>query len=71
MRSYLAHSQHFVTGDGRTMKERLFIAFTWLPKATVQAALAPVFYDAAIERVGDRVPTIAEQEKIDAVTAVR
>ena len=63
--------QRLAIGDGRTMRERLFIAFAWLPKATVQAALAPVFYDAAIERVSGNVPTSIEQEKIDAGTAVR
>lgn len=63
--------QCFAIGDGRTMRERLFIAFAWLPKATVQAALAPVFYDAAIERVSDNVPMSIEQEKINAGTAVR
>ena len=30
-----------------TLKERIFISLAWLPKATVQAAIGPVAYDAA------------------------
>lgn len=29
------------------MRERLFVAFSWLPKATVQAAIGPVALDTA------------------------
>uniref|UniRef100_A0A1I8AI17 Na_H_Exchanger domain-containing protein n=1 Tax=Steinernema glaseri TaxID=37863 RepID=A0A1I8AI17_9BILA len=32
-------------GSGLNKKERLYVAFSWLPKATVQAALAPVVLD--------------------------
>ena len=38
--SYLA-----VLGGELTLKERIFVAFAWLPKATVQAALGPVALD--------------------------
>lgn len=35
-----------VTGRvGLNIKERIFISFAWLPKATVQAAIGPVAYD--------------------------
>ncbi|KAK7870250.1 hypothetical protein R5R35_000980 [Gryllus longicercus] len=34
-------------GEDFTFKERIFIAFAWFPKATVQAALGPVALDAA------------------------
>ena len=30
-------------------KEKIFMAFAWMPKATVQAALGPVFLDNAIK----------------------
>lgn len=39
-----------VLGCGLTLKERLFVALSWLPKATVQAALAPVALDLARSR---------------------
>ena len=32
-----------------TNKEKVFMAFAWMPKATVQAALGPVFPDNAIK----------------------
>lgn len=38
--SYLA-----VLGGNLTVKERIFVALAWLPKATVQAALGPVALD--------------------------
>ncbi|XP_037084502.1 sodium/hydrogen exchanger 9B2-like [Pollicipes pollicipes] len=36
-----------VMGGGLTVKERLFVAVAWLPKATVQAAIGPVALDYA------------------------
>lgn len=36
-----------VLGGGLTTKERLFVALAWLPKATVQAAIGGVAFDAA------------------------
>ncbi|KAK6033121.1 hypothetical protein OSTOST_00654 [Ostertagia ostertagi] len=36
-----------VFGTSFTMRERFFVAVAWLPKATVQAALAPVVLDMA------------------------
>ncbi|XP_064597342.1 sodium/hydrogen exchanger 9B2-like [Liolophura sinensis] len=41
-----------VSGTDLTMKERLFIVFAWLPKATVQAAIGPVAYDTAVRSEG-------------------
>ncbi|XGW04609.1 hypothetical protein V3C99_015640 [Haemonchus contortus] len=35
-----------------TMRERLFVAVAWMPKATVQAALAPVVLDMARSKDG-------------------
>jgi len=32
-----------------TTKEKIFMAFAWLPKATVQAALGPIFLDNALK----------------------
>lgn len=34
-----------VLGAGLNTKEKIFMAFAWLPKATVQAALGPIFLD--------------------------
>merc|ERR1719183_1045656 len=34
-----------VTCGTLTTKEKIFMAFAWLPKATVQAALGPIFLD--------------------------
>merc|ERR1712014_535219 len=34
-----------LTGGTLTTKEKIFMAFAWLPKATVQAALGPIFLD--------------------------
>ncbi|CAJ0602348.1 unnamed protein product [Cylicocyclus nassatus] len=39
-----------VFGSTLTMKERLFVAIAWMPKATVQAALAPVVLETARSR---------------------
>lgn len=43
----------FAAGGGAlSVKERVFIAVAWTPKATVQAALAGLPYDAAVEAYG-------------------
>jgi len=49
-----------------TTKEKIFMAFAWLPKATVQAALGPIFLDNAIkygfkeyEEMGEQILTLA------------
>jgi NhaP-type Na+/H+ or K+/H+ antiporter len=38
-----------VAGQGFTVKERIFIALAWLPKATVQAAIGSIAYETAKE----------------------
>merc|ERR1712106_508094 len=38
-----------VCGGELTRKEKIFMAFAWLPKATVQAALGPIFLDNVIK----------------------
>ncbi|CAL8072025.1 unnamed protein product [Orchesella dallaii] len=60
-------SFYMVARSGLTLKERIFIAMAWLPKATVQAAIGPVAYDlarqqgagASAEKLGLEVLTIA------------
>ena len=34
-----------VSGGNLNRKEKVFMAFAWMPKATVQAALGPIFLD--------------------------
>ena len=56
-----------VSGGDLTLKERVFVALAWLPKATVQAAIGPVAYDTALRQnagaevvsLGEKVLTIA------------
>jgi len=50
-----------VLGAGLNTKEKIFMAFAWLPKATVQAALGPIFLDNVLrfkesrfDQLGDR-----------------
>ena len=38
-----------VTCGNLNTKEKIFMAFAWMPKATVQAALGPIFLDNAIK----------------------
>ena len=38
-----------VMGGNLTLKERLFVAIAWLPKATVQAAIGPLALDNALK----------------------
>merc|ERR1719220_1631022 len=42
-----------VMGGDLNWKEKVFMAFAWLPKATVQAALGPVFLDNVLRFRGD------------------
>merc|ERR1712203_103377 len=39
-----------VTCGTLTTKEKIFMAFAWLPKATVQAALGPIFLDNVLKQ---------------------
>jgi len=41
----MAFCVHFVAKDGWNLKEKIFAAITWCPKATVQAALSTVALD--------------------------
>merc|ERR1712059_166339 len=36
------------------MKEKIFMSFAWLPKATVQAALGPIFLDNVLKMTTDQ-----------------
>ena len=42
-----------VMGGDLEPKERLFVAFAWFPKATVQAALGPLALDTALKDPSD------------------
>ena len=39
-----------VCGGDLNKKEKVFMAFAWLPKATVQAALGPIFLDNVLKK---------------------
>jgi NhaP-type Na+/H+ or K+/H+ antiporter len=43
-----------VTCGSLTTKEKIFMAFAWLPKATVQAALGPIFLDSVLKLTTDQ-----------------
>merc|ERR1711915_721264 len=43
-----------VCGGDLTRKEKIFMAFAWLPKATVQAALGPIFLDNVLKQKEDQ-----------------
>merc|ERR1712079_902787 len=52
---------YVAVGGELNVKEKIFMAFAWLPKATVQAALGPIFLDnvkalnaADFEQLGDQ-----------------
>ncbi|XP_077999046.1 sodium/hydrogen exchanger 9B2-like isoform X2 [Glandiceps talaboti] len=56
---------------GFTIKERLFIALAWLPKATVQAAIGSIAYDTAREReAGDEAIQLGSQILTIAVLSI-
>jgi NhaP-type Na+/H+ or K+/H+ antiporter len=55
-----------VTCGSLNTKEKIFMAFAWMPKATVQAALGPIFLDNAIKYgktewipIGEEILTLA------------
>jgi len=50
-----------VSGGTLNTKEKIFMAFAWLPKATVQAALGPIFLDNAIKYKFDDYLPMGEQ----------
>lgn len=43
-----------VCGGELTTKEKIFMAFAWLPKATVQAALGPIFLDNVLKQTPEQ-----------------
>jgi len=43
-----------VMGGELNVKEKIFMAFAWLPKATVQAALGPIFLDNVLKVADDK-----------------
>ncbi|XP_078495074.1 sodium/hydrogen exchanger 9B2-like [Ciona intestinalis] len=60
-----------VTFAGLSFKEKLFVCFAWIPKATVQAALGPVASDIAKESgASEEVLNIAKQVLTIAVLSI-
>jgi len=43
-----------VCGGELNVKEKIFMAFAWLPKATVQAALGPIFLDNVLKQTDEQ-----------------
>jgi hypothetical protein len=50
-----------VLGAGFNLKEKLFIPFAWLPKATVQAAIGAAAFDMATKAMAAAKVTLAEE----------
>merc|ERR1712106_1258931 len=46
-----------------TTKEKIFMAFAWLPKATVQAALGPIFLDNVIKQTPEQWEVLGDKEE--------
>lgn len=53
-----------MAGAGLTLKERLFVAFAWTPKATVQAALGALPLNSIIEVYGPDSPDVVYGDMI-------
>ena len=51
-------SQLAVLGGDLSLKERLFVALAWLPKATVQAAIGPIALDKAKHLLASSYPDL-------------
>ena len=51
-------SQLAVLGGDLSLKERLFVALAWLPKATVQAAIGPIALDKAKHLLASSYPSL-------------
>lgn len=58
-----------VHGGELNVKEKIFMAFAWLPKATVQAALGPIFLDNVKKVPADMWYTVEEREQWEAMSA--
>ena len=52
-----------VCGGELTTKEKIFMAFAWLPKATVQAALGPIFLDNVIKQTPEQWEVLGDKEE--------
>ena len=52
-----------VCGGELTRKEKIFMAFAWLPKATVQAALGPIFLDNVIKQTPEQWEVLGNKEE--------
>ncbi len=50
--------------EGAGLRERAFMALAWMPKATIQAALASVVYDDAVREHGANSPQALNGEKL-------
>ena len=61
-------SQLAVFGGDLSLKERLFVALAWLPKATVQAAIGPIALDKAKHLLASNYPDLDCSTVSDSVT---
>merc|ERR1712083_691450 len=52
-----------VTCGTLTTKEKIFMAFAWLPKATVQAALGPIFLDNVLKQTDEQWEVLGDKEE--------
>jgi len=51
-----------VCGGELTVKEKIFMTFAWLPKATVQAALGPIFLDLVLKLAHDDFEALGDRD---------
>ena len=51
-----------VCGGNLTTKEKIFMTFAWLPKATVQAALGPIFLDLVLKLKEDEWEALGDKD---------
>merc|ERR1712025_916214 len=52
-----------VLGGALNVKEKIFMAFAWLPKATVQAALGPIFLDNVLRFKEDKFDQLGDRQE--------
>lgn len=52
-----------VCGGELTRKEKIFMAFAWMPKATVQAALGPIFLDKVLHWPTDQWESLGNRDE--------
>ena len=63
-------SQLAVLGGDLSLKERLYVALAWLPKATVQAAIGPIALDKAKHLLASSYPDLDCSTVSDSMMAV-